>query len=136
MNKRKKPLMPKVEIRGEGLGVPSANEIEIRAREIAVIDGRTAVTDEDREEATAEFQNRALPDALTEDADNAPSMSRDPSEPLSDRGRQTRERGGEDEETAVEKLTLEGVEEAQHEQMVESRKTVDEPSRSRMRSDE
>lgn len=136
MNKSKKPLMPKVEIRGEGLGVPSADEIEVRAREIALIDGRTAVTEEDREEATAEFQNRALPDAVSEDADNAPAMSRDPSEPRSDRGRQRPERGAEDEETAVEKLTLEGVEEAQHEQMVESRKTVDEPSRSHVRSDE
>jgi hypothetical protein len=58
------------------------------------------------------------------------SMSRDPSDPLSDRGRQAPEYGGDDEKTALENLALEGVEEAQHEQMLEARKNIDEPLRS------
>ena len=51
--------------------------------------------------------------------------------PLADRGRQVPEYGGEDEKTALERLALEGVEEAQHDQMVQSRNNVDEPLRSR-----
>jgi hypothetical protein len=55
------------------------------------------------------------------------SMSRDPSDPIADRGRQVPEYGGDDEKTALEHLALEGVEEAQHEQMLEARNDVDEP---------
>jgi hypothetical protein len=129
MNKR--APTPKIEIHGEGFGVASPDEIERRARELALIDGRTAATDTDRREARDEFQNRELPESTTEDAPPAPGATRDPSEPLSDSGRQNPDRSEPDEDTALEKLTLEGVEEAQHEQMVESRNTVDEPLRSR-----
>jgi hypothetical protein len=59
------------------------------------------------------------------------SMSRDPSDPAVDRGRQAPEHTADDEETALQRLTLEGVEEAQHEQMVEARNNIDEPLRSR-----
>jgi hypothetical protein len=58
------------------------------------------------------------------------SMSRDPSDPMTNRGRQSPEYGGNDEKAALEHLALEGVEEAQHEQMLASRKNVDEPLRS------
>jgi hypothetical protein len=68
---------------------------------------------------------------VNEDAESMQSMSRDPSDPLVDRGRQVPEYGGDDEKTALEHLALEGVEEAQHEQMLEARNHVDEPLRSR-----
>ncbi|MDO8540321.1 MAG: hypothetical protein Q7S40_07750 [Opitutaceae bacterium] len=79
----------------------------------------------------ASLQDRNLPDAVNEDVEATQSMSRDPSDPMVDRGRQTPEYGSDDEKTMVEKLALEGVEEAQHEQMVQSRNLVDEPLRSR-----
>jgi hypothetical protein len=129
--KNKKAPTPKMEIRGEGFGIASPDEVEIRARELALIDGRTEVTDDDRRVARDEFQNRELPAAVTEDSSAASAMTRDPSEPLSDPGRQSPNRGELDEDTALEKLALEGVEEAQHEQMLASRNTVDEPLRSR-----
>ena len=123
--------MQKVELRGKGVGGFSKADVERRAMELAVIDNRTEVTDQDRAAALAEFRDRHLPDAVNEDADSMQSMSRDPSDPMTDRGRQVPEYGGDDEKAALEHLALEGVEEAQHEQMLESRNHVDEPLRSR-----
>jgi hypothetical protein len=125
------PKVQKIEIRGEGFGIASPDEVERRARELALIDGRNEVTDADRQEARDEFQNRDLPEAVTEDGPPALGGSRDPSEPLSDPGRQSPNHGDLDDDTALERLALEGVEEAQHEQMMTSRNTVDEPLRSR-----
>lgn len=120
-----------MEVGGKGVSGYSQADLERRALELALIDNRTTANDEDRAQAVAEFQDRNLPDAVNEDADTMQSMSRDPSDPLVDRGRQTPEYGGDDEKTALEKMALEGVEEAQHEQMVESRNSIDEPLRSR-----
>jgi hypothetical protein len=122
---------PKIELHGNGVGGFSDEDLERRALELALIDNRTVVNEQDRERARAEFQDLDLPDAINEDATSMQSMSRDPSDPLVDRGRQIPEYGVDDEKTALEKMALEGVEEAQHEQMVEARNTVDEPLRSR-----
>lgn len=126
---------PKIEIRGEGVSGFSSADIERRAKELALIDNRAVATDVDRERARAEFRDRDLPDAVNEDAESMQSMSRDPSDPMVDRGRQTPEHGVDDPKTTLEHLALEGVEEAQHEQMVESRNHVDEPLRSRPKRD-
>jgi hypothetical protein len=117
----KKLSNPKMEIRGAGVGLVSAEDIERRARELALIENR----------AGAEFLDRDLPAGVNEDAESMQSLSRDPSDPPADRGRQVPEYGAEDEKAALERLALEGVEEAQHDQMVESRNLVDEPLRSR-----
>ena len=127
----KKTTTPKMEVSGLGVGGVSPAELERRAHELALIAGRTETTDEDRAQAEAEFQDRNLPAAVNEDADSTQSMSRDPSDPLVVRGRQVPEHGTDDEKAALERLALEGVEEAQHEQMLESRNYVDEPLRSR-----
>lgn len=122
---------PRVEVGGKGVGVNSRADVNRRAKELALIDGRTEATDEDRARARAEFQDRDLPDAVNEDAETMRSMSRDPSDPMVDRGRQVPNYTVDaDEKTSIEKLALEGVEEAQHEQMVQSRNLVDEPLRS------
>lgn len=116
---------------GRGVGGFSATDVEQRARELALIDGRTGVTDADRERALAELNGAEIPDTLNDDMDSMQSMSRDPSDPMVDRGRRVPEHADADEKTGVERLALEGVEEAQHEQMVQSRNFVDEPLRSR-----
>lgn len=123
--------VPKIELHGSGVSGFSPEDVERRARELALIDNRTEVTDRDRERARNDFQDVDLPDAINEDAESMQSMSRDPSDPLVDRGRQVPEYGGDDEKTALEKMALEGVEEAQHEQMIEARNSVDGPLRSR-----
>jgi hypothetical protein len=124
---------PKVELGGKGVGVASPADLQRRAKEIALIDGRTRVTPEDRARARAELQDRDLPPTLNEDAETMQSLSRDPSDPPADRGHRAPEYGGDDEKAQLERLALEGVEEAQHEQMVQSRNNVDEPLRSRPR---
>lgn len=131
MPKNSRDPLQKVEVRGKGLGGFTKSDVERRAKELALIDNRTEATDEDRVAALAEFQDRHLPDVVNEDADSMQSMSRDPSDPMVDRGRQVPEYGGDDEKAALERLALEGVEEAQHDQMVESRNDIDEPLRSR-----
>lgn len=121
-----------MEVRGEGLGLISSEDIERRARELALIDNRTLPNDIDRTKARAEFLARDLPASVSEDADTMQSLSRDPSDPPANRGSQTPEYGTDDEKLALEKLALEGVEEAQHDQMVKSRNgEVDEPLRAR-----
>jgi hypothetical protein len=131
MAKHSRESAQKVEVGGNGVSGFSESDIERRARELARIDDRTEVTNEDREAALAEFQDRHLPDAVNEDAESMQSLSRDPSDPMVDRGRQVPNHGGDDEKAALEHLALEGVEEAQHEQMLEARNDVDEPLRSR-----
>lgn len=121
----------KVEVRGRGVSGFSDADIERRAQELALIENRTDISAEDRERARREFRDRHLPDAVNEDADSMQSMSRDPSDPMTNRGRQAPEYGSEDEKTALERLALEGVEEAQHDQMVASRNNVDVPLRVR-----
>jgi hypothetical protein len=118
-------------VHGKGVSGFTRADVERRARELALIDNRTEISEEDRAAALAEFRDAHLPDAINEDAESMQSMSRDPSDPMVDRGRQVPNLGGDDEKAALEHLALEGVEEAQHEQMLESRNHVDEPLRSR-----
>lgn len=127
----KKSSASKIEVKGRGVGIASPADIERRARELALIDNRTGANDDDRRRARAEFLDRNLPAAVNEDADSMQSLSRDPSDPMTDRGHQVPEYGADDEKAALERLALEGVEEAQHDQMLQARNHVDEPLRSR-----
>lgn len=121
---------PRDETQGAGSHTPA--EVDRRAAELAAVANRTEANDDDRARALAEFRERELPDAVNEDADTMQSMSRDPSDPMVIRGRRVPEHMTDpDEKTSVEKLALEGVEEAQDEQMLEARNLVDEPQRSR-----
>lgn len=131
MAKNSRETAPRIEVGGQGIGGFSEADLERRARELALIANRAEPNDEDRALARAEFLDRNLPDAMNEDADTMQSLSRDPSDPMVDRGHQVPEYGGQDEDTDLQRIALEGVEEAQHEQMVESRNFVDEPLRSR-----
>jgi hypothetical protein len=111
-----------METHGSPVGVSSPADVHQRALEIARIAGRVEVTESDREQARGELRDSNLPPALSADADaSMTSMSRDPSDPAVDRGHQTPEYIDNDEEEAVERLALEGVEEAQHDQMIKAR---------------
>jgi hypothetical protein len=112
----------KMETHGAAAGLFSAQDLKERAAEIARIAGRAEVTDQDYDQARAELRDANLPSPVSADADaSMTSLSRDPSDPAVDRGRQTPEYLYNDEEEAVERLALEGVEEAQHDQMIEAR---------------
>jgi hypothetical protein len=127
MTKFSRESQQKVELQGRGVSGFSEADVTRRARELAMIGDRAEPTEEDRVRALAEFRDQHLPDTVNDDVDSMQSMSRDPSDPMVDRGRRVPEHGVDDEKSALERLALEGVEEAQHEQMVQARNPVGEP---------
>jgi hypothetical protein len=113
----------KIQIHGQGTGDLDERDVEKRAREIATIRGHSTenITEEDRAEAWAELHGDHARDTMATDHVSRGSISRDPSEPLGDPGHQVADRVEEDESTAVERLANEGLEEAQHDQMLAAR---------------
>ena len=107
-------------LNGRPIGAAGPEDLERRARELALIDGRDLVTPEDRARAREELSGQFGAEALTEDEPTAGSRSRDPSDPVADRGVPAPQVEP-NEEADLEHLALEGVEEAQHEQMLQSR---------------
>ena len=112
----------KILLRGEGAGVPDEAALERRAKENARIAGRSRVRASDREQARQELLGRAVPPTTKDVVESRRSVSRDPSEPVSRRGRRTRTVPDQDLQDGVERLVNEGVEEAQHDQMLAARR--------------
>ena len=121
--KENKPSAGKISLHGNGMGVPSPEDIERRAREIALIDERNAdeFTDADWSQARQELmgaENHEPP----ETPDNSQVTAEWQVTP-SDRGHRIPRPGvEEDEETVGEHLVSEGREEAEHDQMLEARR--------------
>jgi len=113
----------KLTLRGHGIGDLGDEDVEKRAREIALIRGGAAgrVSDDDRTQALAELSGEMLPATTDSDGESRGALSRDPSEAVAISGHQTANHGDEDDSEAVERLATEGVEEAQHDQMLASR---------------
>jgi hypothetical protein len=114
------PRRGKIMVHQQGFGDLAQADIERRARELARIDGRRRVSVQDRERAGRELRGEALPSTSEVEVTSRRALSRDPSEPPSDFGREIPAREGADESKVPERLVLEGVEEAQHEQMLAS----------------
>lgn len=106
--------------RGAGAGVFSPKDVDQRAREIALIEGRTVPRRDDHKRALGELRGRDLPPLSDSDGAGSGGMTRDPSQPVTQFGREQPNREGPDEQKVMERLVTEGVEEAQHEQMVEA----------------
>jgi hypothetical protein len=98
----------------------TAEAVERRARELAQIDGRSPdlIDDEDLRRSRAELSGDTLPPSTLTDAESNAGLSRDPSEPFSDSGTQIPNLNESEDQQITERLVLEGVEEAQHEQML------------------
>jgi hypothetical protein len=113
----------KMILHGHGIGDLTDEDVEKRAREIALIRGQPPyrTTESDRAEAWAELQGGLLPETTDSDGESRGALSRDPSEPLGIPGHQTPNAEGEYDATNVERLASEGVEEAQHDQMLAAR---------------
>jgi hypothetical protein len=129
----KKNHQTKILLHDQGTGDLTQDDVEKRAREIAVINGRApeAVSETDRAEAWAELTGELLPATSGSDQDATGSLSRDPSEPISDSGHEVVTSEPADDETdARERLATEGVEEAQHDQMLAAREREDREKRS------
>ena len=111
-------------LHGAEAGEITTAMIERRAHEIALIEGRDTPSASDRRAAREELQGRALPDTTSDDsASIARSLNRDPSDPVSNPGHQTPDHNNEgDDPDMIERLAIEGVEEAQHDQMLAARR--------------
>jgi hypothetical protein len=106
-------------VHGRDVGAPTMADIDRRAQEIADIRGHDEkFTEEDlkqaRRELFGEGEARTTDDAVESDL----SITRDPSEPVSDRGEQFKEMNGPDENDEPARLARQGVDEAAHDQML------------------
>ncbi len=122
MNDHSQPGAGKISSHGNGIGVPSPDMIEKRAREIAMIDERKAddFTDGDWEQAHRELIGVSSENAPEETEQNA-EIVEEWDMVAGDSGHRV-PRTEEEEESVGEELVEEGVNEATHDQMVEARR--------------
>jgi hypothetical protein len=122
MNDRSHPPHGKINLHGDGLGVPSPSLVEKRAREIAMIDERSPdeFTDADWEQAKDELTGV--------DHSRSPEVDEDFPGEMSERddipgaaGHRAPKSEIEGDENVGEELVTGGIEEAAHDQMVEAR---------------
>lgn len=112
----------KILLHGADAGEITRSMIERRAHEIALIDGRHTTSLADRRSARSELQGRELPETTLDDSPSiALSLSRDYSDPVSVPGHQT-PTYHESDDDLIERLAIEGIEEAQHDQMLAARR--------------
>ena len=109
MNENSQPSFGKISVHGDGVGAPTPEMIERRAREIALIDERDPddFTDSDWEQAHRELMGipqASAPEELESPGHRAPRPGFD-----------------EDDETVGQSLVSGGLEEAAHDQMLEAR---------------
>jgi hypothetical protein len=120
MNEYSQPGFGKISMHGDGMGAPTEELVEQRAREIALTNERDPeeFTDADWEQARAELMgvgSTGAPEEIsdTQEADEHWEVV------ASDTGHRT-ERAGEDDEMLGAQLVAGGVEEATHDSMVEA----------------
>lgn len=117
MRKNQSRTTGRVSLHGRGAGALSWDDAEIRAKEIARMNGRSHVNEDDREQARDELRAQTLPPTTGEEALARRGVSRDPSDPPAQRGRARRTDSATDPQADLERIVIEGVEEAQHDQM-------------------
>jgi hypothetical protein len=124
------PTPGKMEEHAEGLGVPSPEQVEERARELAKIAGRAGrVRDDDRDQARRELTGHAVPttDPIETEEEAEPASLWE--ETTGTPGKEIVTHGPEDETLYDEELIKEGMDEALHDEMLEARKkNIDEAS--------
>jgi hypothetical protein len=124
MNESSQQPSGKITVHGSGLGLPSVEEVEKRAREIALIDERdpNEFTDADWNQARREILGEVLPPP-PEENEQTLKLEEEWEVTPDNRGRRVPRPGiEEDEETVGGHLVTDGVEEASHDQMLEARR--------------
>lgn len=122
MNERSHSPHGKIDLHGNGLGVPSPDTVEKRAREIAMIDERNP------EEFTEADWRQAKNELIGLAGSHAPEVNDEIDEELSERddipgaSGHRMPKNGFDEEPVGEELVSDGIEEAAHDQMLEARR--------------
>ena len=123
MNDYSQPRPGKIEVHGNGLGAPSSEEVERRAREIAMIAERNPdeFTDADWKQARRELmgeENNMPPEETSDNAD----LTEEWSVVASSKGHRSPRPDADEEETVGEHLVIDGLEEAAHDQMLQARR--------------
>ena len=123
MNEQSHPGAGKISVHGGGVGVPSPQSVEKRAREIAMIAERDPeeFTDADWEQARRELLGTQSSSAPEETEENA-EVVEEWNVVASSSGHRAPRAGAEDVESVGEQLVTGGIEEATHDQMLEARK--------------
>ena len=121
MNDNSHPAAGKISLHGDGLGAPSPDTVEKRAREIALIAER------DPDEFTDADWDQARRELLGDQANTAPEETEENAEVVEEWNVVASSTGHrapriEDEENLGEQLVTDGIEEAAHDQMVEARR--------------
>ena len=113
----------KISVHGNGVGVPSPEAVEKRAREIAMIDERdpNEFTDADWNQAREELMGVEHASAPEETEQNA-KVTEEWNVVPSSTGHRAPRPGVEEDETLGEQLVTDGLEEAAHDQMLEARR--------------
>jgi hypothetical protein len=123
MNDRSHSAHGKITLHGNGLGVPSPELVEKRAREIALIDERDPDEFTEADWAQAKNELTGVEPAHTAEADDEISdelTERD--DVVGSSGHQVPNNGFDDDENVGEELVAGGIEEAVHDQMVQARR--------------
>jgi hypothetical protein len=122
MNEYSQPGAGKIEIHGQGIGLPGSEGVEQRAREIAMIDERDpdAYTDADWDQARQELLGATVP-APPEETKESAKLEDEWEVVANDSGHRA-PRTGVEEESLGEQLVAGGNEEATHDQMLEARR--------------
>jgi len=123
MNDYSQPGAGKISVHGNGVGAPSPEEVEKRAREIAMIDERNPdeFTDADWTQARRELLGAAVPLPPEETSQNA-DLVEEWEVVANNTGHRAPRAGLDEEETVGEQLVTGGLEEAAHDQMLEARR--------------
>ena len=121
MNEYSQPGFGKISVHGDGMGAPTLELVEKRAREIALIDERNPeeFTDADWDEARRELMG-VVSDAAPEETAENESLEEEWPVVASDTGGRAPRPGVDDDEMLGEQLVAGGVAEATHDQMVEA----------------
>jgi hypothetical protein len=113
----------KIDLHGNGRGVPSPELVKQRAREIAMIDERNP------DEFTEADWNQAKKELLGAETGHPPETDDPIADEVSERddiagasGHRAPKNGFDEEETLGEELVSEGIDEAAHDQMLEARR--------------
>ena len=114
----------KISLHGNGMGVPSPEEVEKRAREIALIDERDPeeFTDADWNQARLELMGRLEHPGPPEETEENAEVTEEWSVVAASPGHRAPRPGIEEDETLGEYLVTDGIEEAAHDQMLEARR--------------
>ena len=123
MNDYSQPRAGKISVHGNGVGAPSPEEVERRAREIAMIDERNPdeFTDADWAQARRELLGVIVSVPPEETKQNA-DLVEEWEVVANNTGHRVPRAGLEEEETLGEQLVTDGLEEAAHDQMLEARR--------------